>query len=166
MAFDWSAWVLKDHKGFFLTKEEARNGISAEEFVGLAGLEHLPVPPQATISSSFSVCCLSISLLHCFILTSHVQRSPTPENPPGDSMPLNTLVSVCLFRHFIPTQSNVKFYLQGMSHSGGWHYVGVSNQAPPLPEAKSLSKSEKAVLMPEFTLFRSPEVHLRPRNLY
>ncbi|KAJ7347170.1 hypothetical protein DFH08DRAFT_1080273 [Mycena albidolilacea] len=119
LAFDWSAWVLKDHKGFFLTKEEARNGISAEEFVRLTGLEHLPVPPQATISSSFS-------------------RSPTPENPPGDSIPLNTLVS-------------------GMSHSSGWHYVGVSNQAPPLPEAKSLSKSEKAALMPEFTLFRSSE---------
>ncbi|KAJ7694743.1 hypothetical protein B0H14DRAFT_3530526 [Mycena olivaceomarginata] len=100
LAFDWSAWVLKDHKGFFLTKEEARNGIS--DYIILI----------------FAV--------------------PHPENPPGDSRPLNTLVS-------------------GMSHSGGWHYVGVSNQAPPLPEAKSLSKSEKAALMPEFTLFRSPE---------
>lgn len=162
LAFDWSAWVLKNHKGFFLTKEEARNGISAEEFIRLAGLEHLPVPPQATISSPFSVCCLIVSLLHCFILTSHVQRFPTPENLPGDSIPLNTLVSVRLFPQVIPTQSDVKFYLQGMSHSGGWNYVGVSNQVLPLPEAKSPSNSEKAALIPEFTLFRSPGVRLRP----
>ncbi|KAJ7254989.1 hypothetical protein B0H12DRAFT_545811 [Mycena haematopus] len=28
----WAAWVLKGHKGFFLTKEEVANGISAAEF--------------------------------------------------------------------------------------------------------------------------------------
>ncbi|KAJ7347195.1 hypothetical protein DFH08DRAFT_867555 [Mycena albidolilacea] len=35
----WPQWVLKGHKGFFLTKEEAANGISAEELLRGSGIE-------------------------------------------------------------------------------------------------------------------------------
>ncbi|KAJ7804836.1 hypothetical protein B0H14DRAFT_2611994 [Mycena olivaceomarginata] len=109
--FDWSAWVLKDHKGFFLTKEEARNGISAEEFVSATTGDYI-------------------------ILIFAVP-------PPPRTHPVTLDRSIRLF--------------QACPTVAGGITLESRTKPRPLPEAKSLSKSEKAALMPEFTLFRSPE---------